>query len=162
MARFGHPKAEVRIEARKEPPLGKSASGGVNLTITMWPLESFLLRRAWLELALRTTRFSRTTLDGYREHTLEEVWQTFELCENATAQPGVPFTYPVELRLPENPSFEPRPARMLWMAKARFQAEGHREFSASKGLGDVKQPHGGPPVVDGTGFLPLYEFRADS
>ena len=111
-----------------------------------------------------TTHFSRTALDGYHEYASEEVWQTVQLCENATAQPSIPLTWSVELHIPEDPPFETRPARMSWLAKVRFQAEGYREFSSSKGIRGIRQPQNGPPVVDGAGFLPLYEFRtgADS
>ena len=160
LARFGQPRADVRIEAIKEPPPGILPGGGILVSVALRPQEPFLLRRAWLELVLKTTRFSRTTLDGYREHTSEQVWQTVELCGKLAAQPRLPLIWSAELHLPDDPSFESRPTRISWMAKARFQAEGHREFSASKGIRDITPGHSGPPIVDGTGFLPLYEFRA--
>ena len=154
LARFGQPRTDLRIEATRTPPPGCVPGGGVLVSVTLDPRESFSIRRAWLELVLRTTRFSRTILDGYREHTSEDVWQTVELSRHSRAQPDVPLTWSVLLDVPEVPAFESRPARVRWMAKARFQAEGYREFSASKGLRDVTLPDNQPPVVDGRGFLP--------
>lgn len=153
-ARFGQPRTDLRIEARNEPPPGSDPGSGISVYVTLDPRESFSIRRAWLELVLTVTHFSRTVLDGYREHTAEHVRQTVELCRKSRAQPDVPLTWSVLLDVPEVPSFESRPARVRWTAKARFQAEGYREFSASKGLRDATLPHSEPPVVDGSGFLP--------
>ena len=116
--------------------------------------------RGWLELQLATTRFSRTTLDGYREHTTEERWQTIELCENVPVRPGQSYVYSTTLHIPESPPPHSRPVKMRWQAKAGIEPQGRREFSATAGIRDVTLPQGGAPAVDGRGFLPLYEFRA--
>ena len=133
---------------------GYSPGGAILVSVTLEPRESFSIRHTSLELLLKVTHFSRTTLDGYREHTSEDVWQTIELCRHTKSQPGVPLTWSVELYIPEDPSFESRPARVHWMARARFRPEGYREFSAPKGLHDATPPDRKPPVVDGRGFLP--------
>ena len=54
------------------PPDG--GAGGVLVFVTLWPEEPFVIKRGWVELELSTTHFSRTALDGYREHTSTEVW----------------------------------------------------------------------------------------
>ena len=161
LSRFGRPNADVRITTSVDETPPAQSPGGVLVTATLLPGEPFLLGRGWLELILKTTRFSRTVLDGYREHSFEEVRRIFELCENVRVQPGVQLDYSVKLRPPEVPAVERGPARACWTVKARFRAKGFREFSASREIGDIRPtPGGGPPTVDGTGFLPLYEFRA--
>lgn len=154
------PRATLRIEANREPPPGDGAGGGVMVTVTLCPQEPFLALRGWLELQLATTRFSRTTLDGYREHTTEERWQTVELCENVQASPGQSYVYSAALRIPESAPAHSRPVRMSWQVKASIEPQGRRGFSATAGLSSLAPPQGGAPVVDGRGFLPLYEFGA--
>ena len=155
------PRATLRIDTEDEPPSVKNAGGGVLVTVTLLPEESFVLIRGWLELQLATTHFSRTVLDGYREHTSEEVWQTVEFFENVQARPGDALVYSTILRIPQAPPAHSRPARMRWQAKASFEHEGGRAFSATTGLRNLAPHESGTPVVDGTGFLPLYEFRSD-
>ena len=155
---LGCPRADLLIEkSDKSPP--DEYIGGVALTITLWPREPFTVRRGRLELVLSTTQFSRTTLDGFREHTSERVWGTVELFDNAPAQPGVALVKLTELLLPEAPTPDSRPVRMQWRARVRFDIAGFREFSAALSLRDVTPHEGGAPTVDGAGFLPLYEFR---
>jgi hypothetical protein len=160
--RFRRPKAELRIESCKATPPECPSGGVVRLRVTLWPKDFFLVRNGRLELALLTTRFSRTALDGYHEHTSEEVRQTVDICENVPAQPGVAMVHSTEIRLPDNPAAESRPVRMQWQAKARYEVAGYRELWASLVLRDVSPLEGAGPVVDGRGFLPLYEFRADA
>ncbi len=154
------PKAALRIETSNEPPPG--VGGGLIVTVTLCPQEPFVALRGWLELQLATTRFSRTTLDGYREHTTEERWQTIELCENVPVSPGQSYVYSTTLHIPESPPPHSRPVRMRWQAKAGIEPQGRREFSATAGIRDVTLPQGGAPAVDGRGFLPLYEFGANT
>ena len=153
------PRATLQIETDKGTPPG-NAPGGVIVTVTVCPEEPFLLRRGLLELLLSTTHFSRTTLDGYREHTAEEAWRRDELFENIQASPGNVLVRTTTLQLPQAPESRSRPARMRWQARVIIEPEGRPRFWATTELGEVSSTGGGPPVVDGTGFLPLYEFRA--
>ena len=162
LGRFGgpSPRATLRIETQDEPPSAENADGGVLVTLTLTPEETFVVKRSFLELVLSTTHFSRTVLDGYREHKTEEVWQTVELFREIEVSPGDSLVHSMLLRIPEAPALHTRPARVRWQVKARFEPEGRREFSATTSLRDATLPQSGAPVVDGTGFLPLYEFRS--
>jgi hypothetical protein len=157
--RLRRPKAELRIESSTTTPPGKRPGGVMRLTVSLWPQEPFFVKSGRLELALLTTRFSRTALDGYHEHMSEEIWQTIPLCKNASVQPGVSLVHSTQVRLPDSPAAESRPVRMQWQVKARFEVAGHRELRASLVLRDASPCQGGGPVVDGSGYLPLYEFR---
>ena len=151
------PKAELRVAVSKDTPPEHESGGVVRLLVKLLPLEPFQIRNGHLELALLTTRFSRTTLDGYHEHTSERVFQTAVLCENTAAYPGKALLYSADLLLPHNPPMLPdsRPTRRQWQAKARFEADGYRELQATCVLLDVSPAEGiAPPVVDGRGFLP--------
>jgi hypothetical protein len=109
-----------------------------------------------------TTRFSRTVLDGYHEHTSRELRQTVAIWANVEAKPGHNLTRFLALHLPEATVFESRPVKMEWQIKARVDALGGRELSAVLALRDMSPGTWGPPVVDGAGFLPLYEFKQES
>lgn len=163
--RFRRPKAELRIELPAEPqrqtapgpgPPADSAMGQVvQLLVSLLPHEPLQIRRGRLELSLLTTRFAPTTLDGYHEHTSAKVYRAIPLCENAAAAPGVALLYCAKLHLPAPPPADSRPARREWQAGTRFEVDGFRELRTACILRDVSPPHGGPPVVDGHGFLPL-------
>ena len=161
--RLRRPRAELRLEFSKDTP-PEQESGGVCLEVGLLPLEPFQIRCGRLELALLTTHFSRTALDGYHEHTAEKVFQTAVLCENTAAYPGKALLYSADLLLPYPPPtrIDSRPTRRQWRARARFKADGYRELQATRFLLDASPQQGGTPVVDGTGFLPLYEFRSDA
>ena len=126
------------------------------------PLEPFRIQCGRLELALLTTHFSRTALDGYHEHTAEKVFQTAALCESMAAYPGKALLYSADLFLPHNHATPPdsRPTRRQWQARARFEADGYRELQATRVLLDASPQQGGAPVVDGSGFLPIRPKRA--
>ena len=114
------------------------------------------MRSGRLELALLTTHFAPTVLDGYHEHTSEKLYQTIPLCESAAANPGNALLYCAELRLPPNaPPPDPRPTRRQWQARARFAVDGYRDLWTVQLLRDASPRQGGPPIVDGRGFLPL-------
>ena len=119
------PRATLQIETNEGTPPG-NAPGGVIVTVTVCPEEPFALRRGLLELLLSTTHFSRTTLDGYREHTAEEVWLTVELFENTQASPGDVLVRTTTLQLPQAPESRSRPARMRWQARVIIEPEGDR------------------------------------
>ncbi len=161
--RFRRPRAELQLELDESPPPEQYSGGGVRLQVKLLPLEPFHIRCGRSELTLLTTWFSRTALDGYREHTAEEVFQTAVLCENAAAYPGKVLPYSVGLFLPYDPPSpsDSRPARRQWQARVGFEAEGYRELRTARVLLDASPRQGGQPVVDGRGFLPLYEFRAN-
>ena len=154
------PRATLRIEAKDEPPSAENAGGGVLVALTLTPEETFVVKRSLLELVLSTTHFSRTVLDGYREHTTEEAWQTIELCRNVQARQGETLAYSATLRIPELPVSCSLPVKRRWRVQARIEPQGRRGFSAASDLRDMSPVRGGAPVVDGTGFLPLYEFRS--
>ena len=128
---------------------------GVRLRVSLLPLEPLQIRHGRLELALLTTCFEPTALDGYREHASARIYRTIPLCENAAADPGVALLYCAELHLPDAPPPDARPVRREWQARARFEFDGFRELRATRILRDVSPRHGGPPVVDGRGFLPI-------
>ena len=151
----------MRLELSDPTPPDEHSGGVVRLQVTLLPLTSFRVRCGRLELSLLTTRFSPTALDGYLEHTSEKVYQTAVLCEKAAAHPGDVLLYSAELRLPQTPPPDSRPVRLHWQARARFEMDGYRELWAARILSDVSPRQGGAPVVDGSGFLPLYEFGAD-
>ena len=154
--RFRRPRAELRVETEKTAPPDDASGGVMCLQIILLPAEPFRVRCGRLELALLTTRFARTVLDGYHEYTSEQVCRTAVLCENIEAQAGRTLAYRVELPLPDTPRHDAsRPERRQWLARARLDVDGCRGLSAACLLRDVSPPEGGPPVVDGRGFLPV-------
>ena len=162
--RLRRPQAEMRIAVSKSTPPDHESGGVARLQVSLLPLESFRIQCGRLELALLTTLFSRTALDGYLEHTSEKLFRTAVLCENTVAYPGKALLYSADLLLPHKPRIPPdsRPTRRQWQARARFEADGYRELQATRVLLDADVEHDGTPVVDGSGFLPLYEFRSDA
>ena len=161
--RLRRPQAGLLIELSKDTPPEHESGGVARLQVSLLPLESFRIQCGRLELALLTTLFSRTALDGYHEHTAERTFQTAVLCESTLAYPGKALLYSADLLLPHNPPIPPdsRPTQRQWQARARFEADGYRELQATRVLLDASPRQGGAPVVDGSGFLPLYEFRRD-
>ena len=161
--RLRRPQAEMRIAVSKNTPPDHE-SGVARLQVSLLPLESFRIQCGRLELTLLTTLFSRTALDGYLEHTSEKVFRTAVLCRNTVAYPGETLLYSADLLLPHKPRIPPdsRPTRRQWQARARVEADGYRELQATCILLDAGVEQNGSPVVDGSGFLPLYEFRSDA
>ena len=153
--RFRRPRAELRMELSEPTPPDFVSGGVLHLRIELLPMEPFRVRCGRLELALLTTRFSRTVLDGYHEHTSEAVYETVLLCEDIATGPGDPLLYFPALRPPVAPTPDSRPTRRIWQARARFEVDGHRGLWAARALLDATPRHGGAPVVDGRGFLPL-------
>ena len=134
----------------------------MRLKVTLIPRELLRVRKVSLELALLTTYFSRTALDGYHEYTSKRVWRIIDLCDELRAQPGVALVYSPALNLPIYLPTDSRPAKVQWQAMVRFEIVGYRVLQAAVVLGDASPSHWEGPVVDGRGFLPLYEFRAGS
>ena len=153
-------RATLGIEAKEEPLPAGTADSGFLITVTLVPEEFFVVVRGFLELVLSTTHFSRTVLDGYREHKTERVWKSVELCRNVKALPGNALVYSATFRLPEAHASNTGPALMQWQARAGFDLEDARAPSAVTVLRDAAASGSGAPVVDGTGFLPLYEFHS--
>ena len=162
--RFRRPRAELRMDPNEPTPPEAKSGGVLRLQVELLPMEPFRVSCGRLELALLTTRFSRTVLDGYLEYTSEEVFQTAVLCGSAVASPGKALLYSAGLPLPYPPPAptDSRPMRRQWQARARFEIEGYRELRETRFLPDESLRQGGAPVVDGRGFLPLYEFRTDT
>ena len=156
--RFRRPRAELRVGLSEPTPPDEYSCGVARLQATLLPLEPFRVRCGRLELALLTTLFSRTALDGYHEHSSERVYQTVLLCKDYQARKDESLLFHADLRLPDAPHHESRPARRQWQARARIEIYGYRELWATRVLCDVSPPKGGAPTVDGSGFLPLYEF----
>jgi hypothetical protein len=159
--RFRHTSAELRIDSENILPPDEHSGGVVRLTALLVPEQPLTIRCGRLELVLLTTRFSRTALDGYHEHTSACVRQTVILCKDAAVQPCAPKGYSAEVQLPKATAPDSRPVRMQWQAKATFEVEGHRDVTATLTFREMNPPQNGPPVIDGTGFLPLYEFRTN-
>ena len=148
------PRAEVRIELEKPSPPESSYGGELQLRIELLPFESFSIETVRTDLALLTTRFSRTVLDGYQEHTQELVLQSAVFFKKVTTHPGDILLHAEELRLPAEPEGDARPARRELQATVRFKVCGHRELRATRILRDLIPSQGDAPVVDGRGFLP--------
>ena len=118
-----------------------------------------MINRGWLELWIITTRFSRTVLDGYLEHSMEKLYRTVELCCQRESRPGKELVFYASVPMPQEVPPEAGPVRLRWKVQARFDMKGHREVRAATFLSPLGPASGQGPVVDGTGFLPLYEFR---
>ena len=159
--RFRRPDAELRIDSTKQTPPDEHSGGVVCLRVSLIPRESFVVRRGWLELSLLATHFSRTVLDGYHEHTSKRTCTVVGLCEGTTVNPGATQTYFARVALPRELSTDSRPTRLEWQAKANLEIARFRDLCAVRLLHGVSPRQGGAPVVDGSGFLPLYEFRGE-
>ena len=157
--RFRPARAWAKIQHGTRTPPEELTGGVVHLVVSVDAQQTLRINRGVLELLLLTTGFSRTALDGYFEHTSRNLRQTIPICEHVVVGPGEPVVFDVELSLPSMAAPDSRPVRLQWQAKARFAAERHREFGASLILRETPHHGNGAPVVDGTGFLPLYEFR---
>lgn len=157
--RFRAARAQVRIEPNVETPPGKLSGSVVRLTVTLTARQSIKVSSGILDLALLTTRFARTALDGYFEHTTRDVRQTCVLWNSVAVRPGIPLARTVEVHLPGVAADDTRPVRLQWQARARFAVAGYRELLADRTICDASPAEAGAPVVDGAGFLPLYEFR---
>lgn len=153
--RLRRPKAKLVIEAHNKMPPGCQSGGNVCIRVSLTPGEHFTVTGGRFELCLLTTRFSRTVLDGYFEHSSEKLLQTVQLCGPAMAQPGAELSYCIELDLPRELPGDSAPSRLRWLARARFAIRDCRELSAEQVLQGVRPLHNTEPVVDGTGFLPL-------
>ena len=160
--RFRRPNAELRIDSNKITPLDECSGGVILLQVSLLPKESFVVRSGWLKLSLLTTHFSRTVLDGYHEHTSDKTCEVVSLCQRATVNPRKALTFSAQLFLGAKLSMDSRPARLQWQAKACFEIDRYRNLYAVRFLHCVSPRQDGAPVVDGNGFLPLYEFGEDS
>ncbi len=152
--RLRRSRAEVRIELEKLSPPESSSGGELQLRIELLPCESFFVETVRIDLALLTTRFSRTVLDGYQEHTQERVLQSAVFSKKVTAHPGDILLQTEELRLPGEPEGDARPSRRELQATVRFKVCVYRELRATRILRDLIPSQDNTPVVDGRGFLP--------
>ena len=148
-------KAELTIEAEYKAPPDLSSGGVVRVSVLLLPGESFTINRGWLELSLITTRFSRTVLDGYHEHSTEKLSRIVELCGNTEARPSAELEWTADVPLSLDRPSEGRPIRSQWKFLARFDVGGCREIRTARLLHDASSAYNSGPVVDGTGFLPL-------
>ena len=155
-------KAALTIKAECEAPPDLLSGGAALVSVLLLPGESFTINRGWLELSLITTRFSRTVLDGYLEHSTEKLFRTTELCGQTDTRPGKELVFYATVPVPPDVLPEAGPVRLQWKIKARFDVKDRREIRAARLLLAVKPPDNAEPVVDGTGFLPLYELRTGS
>ena len=159
LPRLRRAKAELTIKAEYEAPPDERSGGVVRISVLLQPWESFTIHRGWLDLTVITTHFSRTVLDGYLEHSTEKLFRTVELCGQSEVRPGGELEWSADLPLSFHSPREGRPTRLLWKVQARFDVEGHREIRAANFLSPLGPASDQGPIVDGTGFLPLYEFR---
>ena len=157
--RLRRAKAELTIEVECEAPPDESSGVVVLVSVLLLPGESFTTNRGWLELSMITTRFSRTVLDGYLEHSTEKLFRTIELCGQTESHPGKELEFYATVPMPQKALPEAGPVRLQWKVQARFDVKGRREIRAATYLSLPGPADDQGPVVDGTGFLPLYEFR---
>ena len=149
----------MRIETQEKAPPDFTSGGVINLTVSLVPQEPLVVRRGWIELYLLTTRFSRTVLDGYLEHTTKERRGVAELCKDAEAQPGEEIAFSADIPIYGEAPRDAGPTRLQWRTRARFRVRGFREIRAEKLIPCGDPAESTAPAVDGRGFLPLYEFR---
>ena len=126
--RLRRAKAELTIDAECEAPPDHSSGGVVLIRVLLLPGESFTVNRGWLELSLITTRFSRTVLDGYLEHSKEKLFRTIEICGRTDSRPGKELVFYTTVPLPRKILSEAGPARLQWKVQARFDVKGRREI----------------------------------
>lgn len=157
--RLRRAKAELTIEAECITSPDLSSGGVMRVSVLLLPGESFMINRGWLELSLITTRFSRTVLDGYLEHSTEKFLRTVELCDQTGSRPGEELVFYATVPMPQEVLPEAGPVRLQWKVQARFDVKGRREIRAATSFSPLGRGGDQGPVVDGTGFLPLYEFR---
>ena len=153
--RLRRAKAELTIEAEYKAPPDLSSGGVVRVSVLLLPGESFTINRGWLELSLITTRFSRTVLDGYHEHSAERLSRTVELCGQAEGRSGGELVFVTKVSLPQATPLEAGPVRLWWKVQARFDVKSRREIRSARLLHGASSADNSEPVVDGTGFLPL-------
>ena len=153
--RLRRAKAQLTIEAEREAPPDETSGGVAHVRVVLLPGEPIELNRGRLEISLVTTRFSRTVLDGYLEHSREKLLGTVELCGPCEARAGNRLEWSVDVPLSTCGQSEGRPTRLQWKVEARFRVNGHREIRAATFLSPLGRAGHQGPVVDGTGFLPL-------
>ena len=158
--RFRRAKAELNVEAECTTPPDESSGGVVRVRASLLPGESLTIEGGWLELSVITTRFSRTVLDGYLEHSTERPLRVVELSGCSEARAGSELEWSADVPLPLDRSWEGRPTRLQWKVHVRFVVNGYREIRATTTISPLGSSGNQGPIVDGTGFLPLYEFRA--
>lgn len=153
--RLRRAKAELTIEAVCITPPDEWSGGVMRVRVLLLPGESFTINRGWLELSMITTRFSRTVLDGYLEHSTEKLFHASELCGQTESHPVEELAFYARVPMPQVVTPEAGPARLRWKVQARFDVKGRREIRAAASLSPLGPVGGQGPVVDGTGFLPL-------
>ena len=153
--RLRRAKAELTIKAECEAPPDEKSGGVVHVSVFLLPGESFTINRGWLELSMITTRFSRTVLDGYLEHSMEKLFRKVELCGRSEARPGGELEWSAVVHFSFDSPREGRPTRSQWKVQARLDVMGCREIRAATFLSTPGPASGQGPIVDGTGFLPL-------
>ncbi len=153
--RLRRAKAELTIKAECEAPPDEKSGGVVHVSVFLLPVESFTINRGWLELSLITTRFSRTVLDGYLEHSTEKLFRVVELCGRSEARPGGELEWSAVVHLSFGSPREGRLTRLQWKVQARLDVKDYREIRATTYLSPLGTASRQGPVVDGTGFLPL-------
>ena len=153
--RLRRPRAQLQLELQNETPPELASGGVAHVGVILLPGESFTINRGWLELSLITTRFARTVLDGYHEHSTEKLFRTVELCGHSEARSGGKLEWSANVPLPSESPPEARPTRLRWKVRARFDVKGCREIRAARLLRSAGTTGLSEPVVDGTGFLPL-------
>ena len=153
--RLRRARAELTIEVECEAPPDPSSGGVVLVRVLLLPGEPLTITRGLLELSLVTTRFSRTVLDGYLEHSTEKVFRTVRLCANCEARAGNRLEWSANVPLFIGGQSVGKPTRLQWKVQARFDVKGRREIRTATSLSPLGLDDNQGPVVDGTGFLPL-------
>lgn len=113
------PRASLTLDV----PEGQLRPGSAfRVRVTLFPQERLNIRAATLDLVYAETRFARTVLDGYQEHTTYQVHVSEEFLRQWEAEAGVPVCREVEFRLPEEAQrrTEDRPTLGAWQVRAKI------------------------------------------
>ena len=153
--RLRRARAELKIELECKAPPDFSSGGVVFVRVLLVPGESFTIKKGWLDLSLITTRFSRTVLDGYLEHSTGKLFHKVELCGQTEGFPSKEIVLCAAVPMPQGVPPEAGPVRLRWKLQARFDVKGHRAIRAATSLSPSGPAGDQGPVVDGRGFLPL-------
>lgn len=126
------------------------------MRVTLFPQEQLNIRAATLDLVYAETRFTRTALDGYQEHTTYRVHVSEDFLRQWEAEAGFPICREVEFRLPEEAQLrrEDRPTLGEWQVRAKVDLKWRPNIRSSRRLTVLTSSPGGAPDMEGKAILP--------
>ena len=147
------PRASLALEVIEGQPC---PGGALRVRVTLVPQERLKISGATLELVYAETRFVRTVLDGYQEHTTDRVHVSEKFLHQWDAEAGVTICREVRFRLPEEAPrrTENRPTRGEWQVRAKVDLKWRPNMRCSRMLADLTPGPGGAPDVEGKAILP--------